>query len=153
MNKKLLIIIGGIILTIALGLIIFLPIYYQNKLIKDLMVKSQNFAIKWQTFTDESSDEYLNSIKPYLSDELISQYQRDALELRKMKEGYEGTVDSKFKASRVEAKETKKEPYKFEVSGEKTSKALATKEKIVVRLLWAAEGKTWKVQEASLIKE
>lgn len=85
MIKKRYIFIVIILIIVVIGIVWYLSRVSELRTQKELVTNSREFVKKWGNFKDESSDEYLNSIKPYLSNQLFNDYQDSAAELKESK--------------------------------------------------------------------
>lgn len=83
MNKKRLVV-SIIVLIILIGVGAFFYSLNEKKTKEAIVKDSIDLVTKWGNFKDESSDSYLNSIKPYLTDESYTDYADSAQELKDM---------------------------------------------------------------------
>lgn len=135
MIKKRYIIIAVIVILAILGAAWYLGRAAEQRTQKELVTKSKEFVKKWGNFKDESSDEYLSSIKPYISGQLYNDYQESTQELKGSKaEGVKGAESYFIIKTDPEIKKVDK-TYETTVRGQR-SYAGEEKYDQVVTLTW-----------------
>lgn len=149
-NKKTIIILL-ILLFVSVLAYFIISFYAEKRLTQDIKENSKKFVTAWGTFEDESSDEYLNSIKPYMTDELYAGYLEDAATLREMKAKYEGTVDSQINLKNIKVKKEKNNTFVAEVKAARVSKVLKKTEEESITVTWTKD-KSWKISDVTSIK-
>lgn len=120
MKKRylILIIIFSFILLIGVGAYLN---YVTEKNRKDKLTRqSKLFVNKWATFKDGASAEYLEKIRPYVSDDIYNDHKDSAVEIREAREKGGKTIESVFiyKTDPVIKKEDK--TYKVTIDGERS---------------------------------
>src|SRR3989304_8423129 len=135
------------LLTFVLAIsLVLLNFYLKKRTVETLKNRTKEFVTVWGTYKDESSDEYLESIKPSMTIELYEQYQRDAQTIIEMKAKYPGSIDSEIKAETINLKQSSNKNYIFEAKTTRISKALKRTKKESVEIIWTKE-KVWKISE------
>lgn len=109
-NKKIIIIIVILAIVALAVYLIFKPrekssVIPQEKMTqeeKQLETNTQEMTQKWGNFNDNTSNEYLDSLKPYMSDDLFSQYQDFAEAQSKFNDQAGKKLEQKYTINKTE---------------------------------------------------
>lgn len=120
MKTRYIILIIVSLLLIAFGVGTYLNFITERNRQDDLIRRSKLFVNKWATFKDGASDEYLAKIKPYVSDEIYTDYKDSAEEIKTTRKNGGKVIESVFiyKSEPVITKDGKN--YKVTVDGERS---------------------------------
>lgn len=133
-NKKIYIIIS--LATTVLLMVIGISVYINQRNISQINEDSKILVTKWANFKDQGSQQYLNSLKPYITDELMSQFSYDAEQLNSVVSNVDTKpASSKFIITGSPKTKRSKKSYVTEIRG---SRQYSEEEKISenVTIVW-----------------
>lgn len=117
-NKKIIIIVLALLVC---GLVAYFLINKQqiNKNETQTSELIETAVSSWGNFTDESSQDYLDSVKPYYSEELYNQAVKDAEVLKRMSEKFGSGASSTFTITTTEVLNATANEVQYRITGER----------------------------------
>lgn len=144
---------GTLIITALVALAVIVGLWFlfsqkQTKQAEDQVSNVVESAVdSWGNYTDESNEDYLNSIKPYYSGGLYDQAVKDAEQLKKMSEKFGPNLSSAFTITTTSVISSSTSEVKYKISGTRKTQDIGENYKQTVIITFNKIGNDWKITD------
>lgn len=141
-NKKILIITIVVVIILVLTYFLWPKPKQEQATIKK---QTDEVVLKWGNFQDNSSDDYINSLKPYFSVELFNQYKSDAVTQKAIAEKFGPAPEEKYEITSTKILGQRSDSYVVQINGVREFPQTSQKNDSKTIVTYKLIGGQWKI--------